>query len=643
LLPFVTVCACCTALVTGVAKLFQINTTPTPTPQISRPAAVSTQALDSLEHITAPVNDPIDLAGRLKDRHNISPTVAPLTAPYQIGDRQKFWISNQDTDENSQVGATLSYITDHVYFWVEDGVKYNQGDLRSLVETFETAIYPTDRKVFGSEWTPGIDGDVHLYMLYAEGLGSSIAGYFSTPDEYPPEAHPYSNAHEMFMLSADNQTLSESFTYGVLAHEFQHMIQWNLDRDESTWLNEGFSEMASLLNGYSDSSFSNRYARNPDIQLTDWPYDSAATIAHYGASFLFVDYFYDRFGAQALKSLAADPLHGMDSVDDVLQTLGATDPLSGGPLGADGLFADWVLTSYINDPAVSGGRYAYQTFKDAPTIKATEKVSSCPSQPATRSVHQYGVDYIRITCQGDYSLHFEGSTQVKLFPQDMHSGSYAFWSNEGDMMDTTLTQAFDFTGHSGPLTLNYWTWYTTEGGFDYAYLEASSDNESWTVLNTPACTSVNKSGNSYGCGYTDLSGGGKQAQWIEQAVDLSRFAGQKVWLRFEYITDAAVNTDGFLLDDVSIPEIGYSSDFESNDGGWEAGGFARIQNALPQTFRLAVIEKGTETRVQYIPLAPDVTADIPLHIGGDVSEVVLVVSGTTRFTRQLATYLYEIR
>jgi immune inhibitor A len=642
LLPFVAVCMCCAVLIAGVAQYIQAKQTPTPIADISRPEEVSGETLAKLQQISPPANDPLELARRLKGLGTISPTVEPPAAAFQVGDKQVFWITDQDTNENSQVEAVLSYVTDHVYFWIQEGIQYDVGDLRSLVEAFETTIYPTNRKFFGSEWTPGVDGDVHLYMLYTRGLGSYAAGYFSTADEYPPEAHPYSNAHEMFMLSADNQSLDDEFTYGVLAHEFQHMIHWNLDRNEETWLNEGFSELAALLNGYYEGGFDSRYAQNPDIQLTDWPDDDNATIAHYGGSFLFVAYFLDRFGNQATQALASDPANGMDSLDEVLQTLEATDPLSGEPVRADDVFGDWVLASYIQDASVSDGRYAYRMYEDAPSPKATEKISRCPSQLASRSVNQYGVDYIRITCQGNYTLHFEGSTLAKLIPQEAHSGSYAFYSNRGDMIDTTLTRTFDFTGQSGPLTLSYWTWYSLEKGFDYAYLEASTDGESWTILPTPACTSQDLSGNSYGCGYTDLSGGAKQAQWIEQRVDLSRYAGQKVWLRFEYVTDAAVNEDGFLLDDIAIPEIGYTNDFEGNAGGWQADGFARIENVLPQTFRLALIYKGQETRVQYIPLTANMMADIPLHIGGDIDEVILVVSGTTRFTRQTAAYQFIV-
>ena len=55
-----------------------------------------------------------------------------------------------------------------------------------------------------------------------------------------PQAHEYSNAHEMFLFNADNTDLGEEFTYGVLAHEFQHMIHWYQDRNETSYLNEGF-------------------------------------------------------------------------------------------------------------------------------------------------------------------------------------------------------------------------------------------------------------------------------------------------------------------------------------------------------------------------------------------------------------------
>ena len=215
------------------------------------------------------------------------------------------------------------------------------------------------------------------------------------------------------------------------------------------------------------------------------------------------------------------------------------------------------------------------------------------------------------------------------------------WSNKSDESDTTLTRTFDLTSYTGPLMLDYWTWYDLEKGYDFAYLEASTDGENWQILTTLSGTSDNPQGNSYGWGYTGASGGGSAPVWVHEAVDLSHYAGQQLTLRFEYITDSNVTGEGFMLDDLSIPEIGYTSGFEKDASGWQAEGWVRIQNVLPQSYVMALISKGDTTGVQYITLNPDVSADIPFTIGDGINEVILVVAGTNRFTRQLAPYRFS--
>ena len=98
-----------------------------------------------------------------------------------------------------------------------------------------------------------------------------------------------------------------------------------------------------------------------------------------------------------------------------------------------------------------------------------------------------------------------------------------------------------------------------------------------------------------------------------------------------------------LLDDLSIPAVNYSSDFETDDGGWKANGFARIENSLPQTFRLSLILKGDgKTSVQNITVNPDETAEVPISLkSGD--SAVLIVTGTQRFSHLAAGYTIEIR
>jgi immune inhibitor A len=612
---------------------------PNPLPATPFPIFISTETLNTLQNALVPENNPRELAQRLGGVGEIPETVPPPAVPYQIGDQETFWATNTDTAQNFQVDTTLRYVTPHAYWWIENRVSYNDEELEALAEEFENHIYPTVREFFGSEWSPGIDGDEHLYILYVKGLGNSLAGYFSSADAVHPLAHPYSNAHEMFFLSADNVILDEEFTYGVLAHEFQHMIHWYRDRNEETWMNEGFSEVAAFLAGYQQGGFDWVYTGDPDIQLNTWPGGGEDTTPHYGAAFLFLTYFLDRFGEEATKALVAHPQNGFASIDLVLADLGEPDPARGSVPVANDIFQDWTIASYLQDSTVGDGRFDYTNYPAAPNPSETETLRTCPTGVLTRDVTQYGVDYIRIPCAGTYALHFTGSTAVRVLPEDPYSGQYAFYSNRGDESNMTLTRPFDFTGHTGPLSLTYWMWYDLEEDYDYLYLEASLDGETWQILTTPSGTAENPSGNSYGWAYNGQSRG-----WKQEAVDISSYAGQQVYIRFEYVTDAAVNGDGFLLDDLAIPEIGYFTDFETDDGDWEAAGFVRIQNLLPQTYRLTLMitgEYGTE--VQYIALNPDNTAEIPLILGGEVNEVVLVVSGTTQFTRQSAVYQIEMR
>ncbi len=624
--------------------------TPTGTPIVYRPTiepgtsnsdaklAMQTgnEVLSIIRESVPPENDLYDLAKRLEGKLNIPEVIESQAAIYDLGSEQEFWVSNIVTNENYRITAKLQYITDHAYFWVQDGISFEYDDIQQLTETFENEIYDTTREFFGSEWTPGIDNDPHIFILYVSGLGGNLAGYFSSADELHPLAHQFSNAHELFVVNADNVDLSDEFTYAILAHEFQHMIHWNQDRNEASWMNEGFAELAVFINGYEvGSEYS--YILDPDIQLNDWPNDRTGISAHYGASFLFLTYFLDRFGEEATKILVRNQADGLEGIDRVLEQIGVIDPVTGIEITADNVFLDWVLASYLMNENVSDGRYIYKIFPDAPQAEETESIVRCPQEPMTRDVHQYGVDYLRINCQGDFTLLFEGSTETKVVPVDPISGEYYFWSNKADEADMILTRTFDFREHDGPLTLNFWTWFDLEEDYDYAYVEVSEDGEIWEILVTPSGTIEDPSGNSYGWGYNGVSG-----RWIEESVDLTEYAGKEVQIRFEYVTDAAVNGEGMLIDDISIPEIDYFTDFEEGSDGWESAGWVRIKNELPQNYGLALITFGDETIVTNIPLQPDTTAEIPIILNQDTDEAVLVVTGLTRYTRQKVAYRIEI-
>jgi len=652
------VCCLCLVLVMTAASVYFSTTTlsvgptalpPTtpPTPDIEDSSwsveQVSPQAQavqDELRSEIVPIADPIGLAERLGGQVGIPQVIAESAAPVPIGTVRTFWASDTDTQESFQVDAEMVYATDHVYFWVEQGIEYDSGELKALVDEFETQSYPTNREFFGSEWTPGVDGDQHLYILLADGLGVNLAGYYSSVDEYSPQAHEYSNSHEMFYLMAGNVDLGDAYTAGVLAHEFQHMIHWFRDQNEDTWMNEGFSVLAEHLNNFDIGGFDFAYTVEPDQALLHWPGANEDTIGHYGQAFLVLAYFLDRFGSEATQAIVADQANGFDSIDQVLADLGFRDAATGEPVSADDVFLDWALAMLLQDSSLDDGRYGYTSYTNAPEPAYAETVTECPVTDQARSVNQYGVDYIQLTCGGNYDLTLEGATLVPILPAEAHSGDFAFWTNRGDTSDMKLTRAFDLSGVSGPAALEYWMWHDLEEDYDYVYLEVSSDGgESWAILETPSGTTEDPSGNSYGWAYNAMSGGGSQAEWIQERVDLSAFGGQEILVRFEYVTDAAVNGEGLLLDDVRLDAVDYAEDFEAGDGGWEADGFVRLYNQLPQTFRAALVELGGEPQVTYLTFDENGRVEMPVDIG---DEAVLVITGTARHTWQPGVYRYSL-
>jgi hypothetical protein len=166
----------------------------------------------------------------------------------------------------------------------------------------------------------------------------------------------------------------------------------------------------------------------------------------------------------------------------------------------------------------------------------------------------------------------------------------------------------------------------------------SEDGENWDALKPAHCSEENITGSNQGCGYNGTSGG-----WIQEEVDLTQYAGKTITLQFEYLTDASLNGEGFLLDDISIESIGYETDFEEDEGGWIANGFVRIVNVLPQSYRVTVVERTADNT---LITRSTVLGDEPLTLDFSATtneEVYLIISGTARYTEMPASYSLEIQ
>ena len=256
----------------AVEATSEVNTAaPTPGDAISTTVPLSstvdpdTAAL--LAQDTIPARDLRSLAMRLKPNAGDIPVVVNATPPnFKVGDQQRFWVGNEDTQEHRQITATLKYVTPHVYMWVENGVNVDQAGLEKSADRFETKTYPTDRQFFGSEWTPGVDNDVHLRSVTCDQPGRHHRRRILWRRRVLAPRQPvFQREGDVLHLhrSGSRQRRERTFYDGVLAHEFQHMIHWAHDRNEESWVNEGMSMLAAHLNGFDVGGLDQTYSAYP--------------------------------------------------------------------------------------------------------------------------------------------------------------------------------------------------------------------------------------------------------------------------------------------------------------------------------------------------------------------------------------------
>ncbi|RJS70385.1 MAG: hypothetical protein CW694_07785, partial [Candidatus Syntrophoarchaeum sp. WYZ-LMO15] len=172
---------------------------------------------------------------------------------------------------------------------------------------------------------------------------------------------------------------------------------------------------------------------------------------------------------------------------------------------------------------------------------------------------------------GNWSLNV---TSLKTTP------NHLWYSGADNNLNNTLSHNFNLSGVSNA-TLNFWTMYEIEHGYDNGYVEISEDGETnWIEL----------------ARYTGYSGP------HTESIDLSKYAGENVTIRFRYETDYSVVDPGWFIDNIEIPEIGFYDDVENGTGNWGSDGWTIVQEMIPYHYELLVAypDDGTSAEAQAV-------------------------------------------
>ena len=155
------------------------------------------------------------------------------------------------------------------------------------------------------------------------------------------------------------------------------------------------------------------------------------------------------------------------------------------------------------------------------------------------------------------------------------NGTYGWWGGAGDLIDNTMTRQVSVPAGSPYLTMNMV--YAIESGWDYAYVEVSTDGVTWTPLPgqyqrtdgtwANLTTMSNPNGMNLGNGITGTTSGA----WRSSRFSMAAYAGQTVSLRFRYKTDDYTFLSGILIDDIALGS--FTDGAENGANGWTLAGF----------------------------------------------------------------------
>lgn len=295
---------------------------------------------------------------------------------------------------------------------------FSDTDYQRFAARFDTLVFPLDSAAFGVP--SDIDGNKKVAVLFTKEVNaltpansnSYVGGYFFGRDLFPKsDPNPLvecktSNEGEMFYLLVPDPTgvvngnrhslgFVDSLTTGVLAHEFQHLI--NTSRRiyvstkaqgyEDKWLDEGLAHEAEELLYWRESGMQPRQnlddaairvnskatypfwkadASSNFSRLIDYlenpgagsPLDGEDELATRGAAWSFLRYSVDRFfpsdNGVWFRFVNSD-VSGVLTLKAGLQT----DPVP--------VLADWALANYIDDLGLSTDprfKHASWNFRD---------------------------------------------------------------------------------------------------------------------------------------------------------------------------------------------------------------------------------------------------------------------------------------
>jgi len=447
-----------------------------------------------------------------------------------------------------------------------------------------------------------------------------------------------------------NHNVLSPYAYdSTLAHEWQHLLHYELAPGDALFMNEGCSMYAEYLCNYGiDPDYPNSYFATPDNSLTEWGDHESETVsnilADYGAAALWTMYLADRYGAEFLRlyfRLGAPQygIHGIDGINYALYFLHYNERFPD-------VYRDWTLANLIRADSPGAGKYNYKSLNlndpayipvriyetnglPVPWTRGTDfgnTITILGYDTGVSKVMRWGTDYISFdNWNHPGHIYFDGDNVCVPPPPHLWTlGVDGYWySGTGVDLADEFIAGNAYVDPTNP-TLTIVTKYDLEPLWDYGFVQVSTDGgNTWTslantyttadhdpaahpdiVANLPGLTDRNP----------DWPG------WTTMSFDLTPWSGEGVIVGFHYMTDWATTNSGWWIQ--NPPHVGGA---ELTLAPWASSPVASFQVT-------AVTVHIVDGKTEYIP--NEMPINSPTNTGTAVEQttkpnyVILVVTPT---------------
>jgi hypothetical protein len=382
---------------------------------------------------------------------------------------------------------------------------------------------------------------------------------------------------------------------GTFAHEYQHLLEYYENDAEVSWVNEGLSDWAQTLTGYTNPAIPvtqlgfdshvqcflgwlrqqtnfnpiPRETSGPENSLTLWgDQGDGEILCDYGAAYTLMEYLHGQFGTPFMTQLHRNDEIGLAGLQAVLNQFGS------GASSQD-IIHRWAVMVAIDGlldqgRRLRGGRASlYQT----PTLNATIDWDN-PHAFATPGAPPNGSDYLRLRDSASNPvrlkdirrLRFDGSATHTPLPVQwtvdanppQAAGDPALYSGAENNRDEAIVRSVPVPAGAGA-SLTFNAFWNEELGWDFGFVQVSTDGGA--TYKSLACTDTTTQTDPGALptakqnvpGFTGYSG-----TWKPQTCSLAAYAGQTVLLSFRAFNDQLVlgqspdAPPGFWVDDIAV-------------------------------------------------------------------------------------------